>query len=128
MKKVLFVCVENACRTQMTKGFFNTFTKKCMADSAGTQPANKVDPVAVKVMKEKNIDISVFVPKMIGFSMNNEFDFIITMGCINGRPITPQNKINDWNIEDPKGKNIEFYRRIRDQIESNVKKFIYEAI
>ena len=128
MKKVLFVCVENACRSQMAKGFFNTFTKDVIADSAGTQPAEEVNSVAVKVMKEKNIDISVFVPKMLSFSMNNEFDFIVTMGCIDGCPITPRNKTIEWNVEDPNGKDIGFYRRVRDQIESNVKKLINEVI
>ena len=128
MKKVLFVCVENACRSQMAKGFFNTFTKDVIADGAGTQPAEEVNAVAVKVMKEKNIDISVFVPKMLSFSMNNEFDFIVTMGCIDGCPITPRNKTIEWNLEDPKGKDIGFYRRVRDQIESDVKKLINEVI
>lgn len=128
MKKILFVCVENACRSQMAKGFFNVYTNKAVADSAGTKPADKVDPVAVQVMKEKNIDISVFVPKMLDFSMNNEFDFIVTMGCIDGCPVTPKNKTIEWNIEDPKGKDIDFYRNVRDQIESNVKKLIKEVI
>ena len=128
MKKVLFVCLENACRSQMAKGFFNTFTKDAIAESAGTEPAEEVDSVAVKVMEEKNIDISVFVPKMLSFSMNNEFDFIVTMGCIDGCPVTPKNKTSELNIEDPKGKDIDFYRNVRDQIESNVKKLINEVI
>ena len=127
-KKVLFVCVENACRSQMAKGFFNTFTKNALADSAGTQPTRKVDSVAVQVMMEKDIDISVFVPKMLSFSMNKEFDFIVTMGCIDGCPITPRNKTIKWNIEDPKGKDIDFYRNVRDQIEINVRKLIDEVI
>ena len=128
MKKILFVCVGNSCRSQMAKGFFNTFTKDAIADSAGTQPEKKVDPVAVKVMKEKNIDIGGFIPKMLNFSMNDEFDFIVTMGCIDGCPITPRNKTIEWNVEDPKGKDIDFYRNVRDQIESNVKKLINEMI
>ncbi len=128
MKKVLFVCVENACRSQMAKGFFNSYTKNAMADSAGMQPAEQVDPIAVQVMKEKNIDISSFVPQMLSFSMNNEFDYIVTMGCINGCPITPRSKTIEWNIDDPKGKTIDVYRKIRDQIEQNVKKLITEVI
>ena len=79
-------------------------------------------------MKEKNIDISVFVPKMLSFSMNNEFDFIVTMDCIEDCPITPRNKTTEWNVEDPKEKNIDFYRNVRDQIEINVKKLIDEVI
>jgi arsenate reductase len=128
MKKVLFVCVENACRSQMAKGFFNSYARNAVADSAGTNPARQVDPIAVQVMKEKNIDISGFIPKMLSFSMNNEFDYIVTMGCINGCPITPRSKTIEWNIDDPKGKPVEEYRRIRDQIEKNVKKLIEEVI
>jgi len=128
MKKILFVCVENSCRSQMAQGFFNSFTKDAMADSAGTQPLENVDPVAVKVMNEVGVDIENNKPKHLTFEMNNEFDYIVTMGCVDGCPITPKNKTIEWNIEDPKGKNIEFYRRIRDQIESNVKKLINEVI
>lgn len=128
MKKVLFVCVENACRSQMAKGFFNSISKNSVADSAGTQPTEKVDHVAVQVMKEKDVDISSFVPKMLTFSMNNLFDFIVTMGCINGCPITPKSKTIEWEIMDPKGKTIQQYRKIRDQIEIHVEKLIKETI
>ncbi|MFW6121581.1 MAG: low molecular weight phosphatase family protein [Petrotogales bacterium] len=128
MKKVLFVCVENACRSQMAKGFFNKFTKDAMADSAGTQPAKNVNPVAVKIMNEVGVDIGNNKPKQLTFDMNNEFDFIVTMGCIDGCPVTPKNKTIEWNVEDPKGKDIDFYRDVRDQIEGNVKKLINEVI
>jgi protein-tyrosine-phosphatase len=128
MKKVLFVCVENACRSQMAKGFFNSYSNNAVADSAGTQPAEKVEPVVVQVMKEKNVDISGFVPKMLSFSMNNEFDFIVTMGCINGCPVSYKNKTIEWSIENPKGKSVNDYRRIREQIETHVKKLINEVI
>lgn len=126
MKKVLFVCVENAYRSQIAKGFFNSFAENVVADSAGTQPVEKIDPVAVQVMREKDVDISSFVPKMLTSSMNNEFDFIVTMGCINGCPITPKNKTIEWEIEDPKGKTIQQYRKIRDQIEKHVNKSMSE--
>ena len=128
MKKVLFVCVENACRSQMAKGFFNSMTENSMADSAGTQPVEKVDPVAMQVMSEKDVDISSYVPKMLTPSMNNLFDFIVTMGCINGCPITRKNKTIEWEIIDPKGKTIQEYREIRDQIEEYVFKLIREVI
>ncbi len=128
MKKVLFVCVENSCRSQMAKGFFNSFTKESMADSAGTQPAKNVDPVAVKVMKEVGVDIGNNKPKQLTFEMNNEFDYIVTMGCIDGCPITPKNKTIEWDVKDPKGKDIDVYRKIRDLIEGNVKKLINEVM
>ncbi len=104
MKKVLFVCIENACRSQMAKGFFNNFTKNAFADSAGTQPSETVNSVAVKVMNEIGIDIANNKPKNLSFEMNNEFDYIVTMGCVDGCPITPKNKTIEWNIEDPKEK------------------------
>jgi len=128
MKRVLFVCVGNSCRSQMAKGFFNNYSKHAIADSAGTKPEDKIDSVAIQVMKEKNIDISDFVPKMFTFFMNNEFEYIVTMGCIDVCTISPKDKIIEWSIEDPKGKSIDFYRRIRDQIENNVKKLINEVI
>jgi arsenate reductase (thioredoxin) len=128
MKKILFVCVENSCRSQMAKGFFNKFTKNAVADSAGTQPSENVNPVAVKVMNEVGVDIKNNKPKQLTSEMNNKFDFIVTMGCMDGCPITPKNKTIEWNIEDPKGKNIEFYRNIRDQIKSNVKNLVNEMI
>ncbi len=128
MKKVLFVCVENACRSQMAKGFFNSITENSIADSAGIQPVEKVDPVAVRVMGEKDIDISGFVPKILTFSMNNKFDFIVSMGCVDSCPTTPKNKTIEWEIMDPKGKTIQQYRKIRDQIEKHVLKLIREAI
>ena len=112
----------------MAKGFFNNYSKHAIADSAGTKPEDKIDSVAVQVMEEKNIDISDFVPKMFTFFMNNEFGYIVTMGCIDVCTISPKDKIIEWNIEDPKGKCIGFYRRIRDQIENNVKKLINEVI
>lgn len=128
MKKILFVCVGNSCRSQMAKGFFNNLTKKAISESAGTNPEKKINPVAVEVMKEKEIDISSFVPKMLNYSMNNDFDFIVTMGCMDGCPLTPKNKTIEWNIKDPKGKDKNFYRTIRNQIEDNVKKLIKEVI
>ena len=128
MKKVLFVCVENTCRSQMAKGFFNKYAENAVADSAGTQPVEKVDSVAIQVMKEKNIDINSFVPKILTFSMNNTFDFIVTMGCVDGCPITPKNKTIKWNIEDPKNRDLDFYRIVREKIEGNVKKLIDEVI
>ncbi len=79
-------------------------------------------------MKEKDIDISGFVPKILTFSMNNKFDFIVTMGCVDSCPITPKNKTIEWKIMDPKGKTNQQYRKIRDQIEKHVIKLIREAI
>ena len=120
MKKVLFVCVENACRSQMARGFFQHFYKKGVADSAGTMPAKTVNPVAIQVMKEVGIDISHYNPKSLTFDMNKRFDFIVTMGCIDGCPITPRDKTIEWHIEDPSRKPIEQFRLVRDDIMKHV--------
>lgn len=89
MKKILFICVENTCRSKIAKGFFFTLVANAKAYNAGIKPAEEVDTNAIKVMKEVNIDISQNKPKMSKFDMNNEFDYIVTMGCINECPIIP---------------------------------------
>ncbi len=127
-KKVLFVCRENACRSQMAEGFFNTFVANAWAESAGIKPADKVDPTAIKVMNEVGINISQKKPKILTSKMNDEFDYIITMGCIDRCPITPKEKTIEWSIEDPKGKPIEKYRDIRDMIKQHVEELIDEVI
>ncbi len=127
-KKVLFVCRENACRSQMAEGFFNTFATNAWAKSAGIYPAKEADPMAIKVMKEYGVDISQEKPKILKSKMNDEFDYIITMGCIDSCPVTPKEKTIEWDIEDPKGKPIEKYRDIRDMIKHHVEELIDEVI
>jgi len=123
MKKVLFVCVENSCRSQMAEAFFNSMAGGG-AESAGISPAEEVDKGAIEVMKEIGIDISGKKPKVLMPEMNEKFDFIVTMGCIGGCPVTPREKTIEWNIEDPKGKSIEEYRKARDVIKQKVKKLV----
>ncbi len=127
MKKVLFVCVENAGRSQMAEAFTKHYGKgKVEAVSAGTMPSKEVNPTVVQVMKEKGFDISQHKPKLINNQMVQEADVIIVMGCeAEGFcPAPLLNKVVDWRIEDPKGKSIEKVRQIRDEIESKVKKLI----
>ncbi len=127
MKKVLFVCVENAGRSQMAEAFAREYGKDVfIASSAGNKPVDKVNPVVVEVLKEKGIDISGNKPKLISFQMANDSDLIITMGC-NDQGICPGPFFKptiDWKLEDPKGKPIEKVREIRDQIESQVKELV----
>jgi protein-tyrosine-phosphatase len=108
----------------MAKGFFNDRAKHAIADSAGTMPAGSVDAWAIAVMKEVGIDISLETPKSITPEMNDEFDYIVTMGCIDGCPLTPRDKTIEWNIEDPKGLSLDRYRDIRDEIKEHVNKLI----
>ena len=127
MKRVLFVCVENAGRSQMAEAFANKYGKdKFIASSAGNKPADKVNPVVVEAMREKGIDISTNKPKLLTFQMGQDADLIVTMGC-NDQGICPGPFFKptvDWKLEDPKGKPIEKVREIRDDIESRVQELI----
>ncbi len=129
MKKVLFVCVENAGRSQMAEAFAREYGKDVfIATSAGNKPADEVNTFVVEVMKEKGIDISGNMPKLISVQMANDSDLIVTMGC-NDQGICPGPFFKptiDWKLEDPKGKPIEKVREIRDQIERQVKELIDE--
>jgi protein-tyrosine-phosphatase len=129
MKKVLFVCVGNASRSQMAEAFANHYGRgKIITSSAGTNPATEIDPNAVEVMKEKGIDISGRKPKPIDFNEVSTADVIVTMGCgAEGFcPATFLERVRDWNLDDPKGKPVEFVRKIRDEIEEKVKALIEE--
>ncbi len=110
MKKVLFVCVENAGRSQVAEAFANKFGKdKLVASSAGNKPADRINPVVVEVMKEKDIDISRNKPKLLTYQMAQDADLVVTMGC-NDQGICPGPFFKptiDWKLEDPKGKPIE---------------------
>lgn len=123
MKKILFVCVENAGRSQMAEAFAKNYGEgKLVASSAGNKPADAVNSVVVEVMKEKGIDISQNKPKLITAAMAMEADLVVTMGCgadniCPGPFFVP---IVDWALENPKGKPIEKVREIRDQIELKV--------
>jgi protein-tyrosine-phosphatase len=127
MKKVLFVCVENAGRSQMAEAFANKYGKdKFIVSSAGNKPADKVNPVVVEVMKEKGIDISLNKPKLLTFQIAQDADLVVTMGC-NDQGICPGPFFKptvDWKLEDPKGKRIEQIREIRDEIERRIQKLI----
>lgn len=130
MKKVLFVCVENAGRSQMAEAFANKYGKnKFVVFSAGNKPADKVNPMVVEAMNEKGIDISMNKPKLLNFQMAQDSDLIVTMGC-NDQGICPGPFFKDtidWKLEDPKGKSIEKVREIRDEIESRVKELLSAA-
>jgi arsenate reductase (thioredoxin) len=129
MKKVLFVCVENAGRSQMAEAFANKYGEgKFVVSSAGNKPADKVNPMVVEVLKEKGIDISMNKPKLLTFQMAQDADLVVTMGC-NDQGICPGPFFRptiDWKLEDPKGKSIEKVREIRDEIDHRVQRLIEE--
>jgi arsenate reductase len=131
LKKVLFVCVQNAGRSQMAEAFAKAYGKgKLEAISAGTMPAKEVNPVAVQIMREKGIDLSANRPKPITGQMVQEADMIVVMGC-SAQGFCPApllNNVIDWGIEDPEGKPIEKVREIRDEIERKVKALIDKTV
>lgn len=120
MKKVLFVCIENACRSQMAEAFFNKYAKGARAYSAGSKPAKEIDPKTVEVMKEKGMDLAGKAPTGFQPHLSRGFDIIVTMGCKDSCPITPKEKTIDWEIENPKGKPVEKYREVQGIIERKV--------
>jgi len=129
VKRILFVCVENAGRSQIAEAFANYYGKgKLVASSAGVMLAERVNPVVVEAMKEKGIDISMNKPKLLTTKMAEEADKIITMGCSVEKycPAPLLKNMVDWGLEDPKGKPIEEVRKIRDEIEKRVLKLISE--
>jgi len=129
MKRVLFVCVENAGRSQMAEAFANHYGRgKLVASSAGIMLADRVNPLVVKVMKEKGIDISMNKPKLLTMQMAEDADQIITMGCSVEKfcPAPLLKNVIDWELEDPKEKPIEKVRKIREEIEARVLKLIAE--
>jgi len=129
LKRILFVCVENAGRSQMAEAFANQYGKgKVIASSAGVKLADRVNPIVVDVMKEKGSDISSNKPKLLNREMAEKADRVITMGCSVERfcPAPIFGKVTDWNLDDPKGKPIEKVREIRDEIENRVKILLKE--
>ena len=122
MKNVLFVCVGNSGRSQMAEAFFNHLAGgKAKASSAGTNPANIIDPTVVQVMNEVGIDISSNLPKKLTLEMLDKANKVITMGCgVEKACPAAFTETEDWELEDPKSKSIDEVREIRDEIKSRV--------
>lgn len=125
--KIAFICVENARRSQMAEGFANAFGQgEIEVYSAGSSPSSQIDPLVIEVMKEKGIDLSDKRPKGLNELPPIEMDYLITMGCEETCPAVPAKKIVEWEIPDPKGKSIEFYREVKDMIDDKVKTLLTE--
>ena len=123
MKKILFVCVENAGRSQMAEAFFRKYMPKGFeVISAGTKPSTHVNPIVLQAMKEIGIDIKNQTPKHISQQIITESEKTVNMGCMNKEscPALFMKDVLDWQIPDPKGKSIEEVRKIRDQIKTKV--------
>ena len=126
-KKIVFVCVENARRSQMAEGFVEALEQgKTEVYSAGSSPSFRVDPLVIEVMKEKRIDLSARRPKGLNDLPPIEMDYLITMGCEETCPAIPAKKVIEWEIPDPKGKSIDVFRQVRDLIENKVTALLQE--
>jgi arsenate reductase (thioredoxin) len=124
---VLFVCVHNAGRSQMAAGYLNHLSGgRIEVRSAGSEPADKINPVAVQAMAEDGIDIEAEQPKILTTEAVKAADVVITMGCGDTCPYYPGKRYEDWVLDDPAGQGIEVVRPIRDQIRRRVEQLIGE--
>ena len=125
--RIIFVCVENARRSQMAQGFAEVLGQgKLEVYSAGSCPSSQIDPLVIEVMKEKGIDLSGRRPKSLNDLTPVEMDYLVTMGCEETCPAVLAKKIIEWEILDPKGKSIDVFRNVRDTIEKKVKTLLKE--
>jgi arsenate reductase (thioredoxin) len=123
--EVLFVCVHNAGRSQMAAGLLQSKAgDRVSVVSAGSEPADQLNPAVVEAMREVGIDISAERPKKLDDGMVRESDVVITMGCGDACPVYPGKRYEDWELEDPAGKDLEAVRRIRNEIENRVETLI----
>jgi len=119
---VLFVCVHNAGRSQMAAAFLSHLSNgQVDVRSAGSEPADTINPVVVTAMREVGIDIAAEVPKVLTIDTVEASDVVITMGCGDACPIFPGKRYLDWQLDDPAGQNLPAVREIRDDIERRVR-------
>ena len=127
--EVLFVCVHNAGRSQMAAGLLDQLAQgRVHVRTAGSDPADEINPVAVEVMAEVGVDLSKEFPKPLTDEAVRAADAVITMGCGDACPIYPGKRYEDWELEDPAGKDIETVRRIRDEIANRVRALLGELV
>jgi protein-tyrosine-phosphatase len=126
--KVLFVCIENSCRSQIAEGFAKKWGAEVIeAYSAGSKPSGKVNETGIQLMQEKGVDLSMHRSKGLTDLPQVKWDYVITMGCGDACPFVPSKKTEDWGIPDPKNLPLDEFRKIRDQIEQRVQVLISEA-
>jgi protein-tyrosine-phosphatase len=125
-KRVLFLCTENACRSQMASAFARLYAgDRLDCDSAGSAPAEVINSVMIEAMAEKGIDMAYQKPKSLeDVTGHGEPDLIVTMGCGDVCPMFPGVKTVTWDLPDPAGEPIDFMRQVRDEIEKKVKELI----
>jgi arsenate reductase len=126
---VLFVCVHNAGRSQMAAGYLQQLAgERIEVLSAGSEPADQINPVAVQAMHEDGIDITRARPKVLTDEAVQQSDVVITMGCGDACPFYPGKRYEDWKLDDPAGLGIEAVRPIRDEIKRRVQELLSDLL
>ena len=122
---VLFVCVHNAGRSQMAAGLMTKLAgDRAVVRSAGSDPADEINPAAVEAMAEVGVDISAELPKLLETDAVREADVVVTMGCGDECPFFPGKRYEDWELDDPAGRSLEEVRAIRDEIRGRVENLL----
>jgi protein-tyrosine-phosphatase len=125
MKRLLFVCVENSCRSQIAEAFARIHGNgKLEIYSAGSRPSGQVNPKAIESMREVGYDLAKHDSKSLAEIPAVEYDFVVTMGCGNECPYVRAKQREDWKIQDPKNFPPDQFRKIRDEIEKKVKEVL----
>lgn len=126
---VLFVCVHNAGRSQMAAGYLRHFAgDRIEVRSAGSVPAEHINPIAVEAMGEDGIDITGEQPKVLTNEAVQDSDVVITMGCGDACPFFPGKRYEDWELDDPAGQGIEAVRPIRDEIKTRIQALVADLL
>jgi arsenate reductase len=126
---VLFVCVHNAGRSQMAAGWLRHLAGDTVEiRSAGSEPADQINPVAVRAMAEVGIDITAENPKRLEYAAAEASDVIITMGCGDACPFFPGKRYEDWKLDDPAGQDLDAVRPIRDTIRARVEQLLTDLV
>ena len=126
---VLFVCVHNAGRSQMAAGYMTALSGgRVEVLSAGSEPKDQINPVAIQAMAEEGIDIANNVPKILTTEAVRDSDVVITMGCGDACPIFPGKRYEDWKLDDPAGQGIDAVRPIRDDIKVRIQGLLAEIL
>ena len=127
--EVLFVCTHNAGRSQMAAGLVKLRSKgRIHVRSAGSTPADEINPAALEAMQEIGVDMSEEFPKPLTDEVVEAADVVITMGCGDACPIYPGKRYEDWELEDPAGKDLDTVRRIRDELDERVRRLVDELL
>ncbi len=129
MPEILFVCVHNAGRSQMAAGLTTLRSGgKVHVRTGGSDPADRLNPAVVEAMAELGVDMSQEFPKPLTDEVVRAADVVITMGCGDACPIYPGKRYEDWQLEDPAGKDLDTVRRIRDEIDTRVQKLVSDLL